>query len=253
MQSITSFDNHYPVRTFFSDNADWQNNTDWQKSDRRKMILQDYLCVPLKQIIYARETHSGHVLAVLDESYENLGATQETSVSSSSDGYDAMVTAISGVLLCVWTADCFPLFLYDSCKHVAAVAHCGWRGICKGIVSNTIDMMTGRYDASLKHIIAAFGPGICGKCYEVSDDLITAFSNRFSPNEIRALFQPKQNGKYLLNLRKAIGFELSRIGVLPANITDEEICSYESVNYASYRRNGHSEPGKQTLSGIVLF
>ena len=113
--------------------------------------------------------------------------------------------------------------------------------------------MTERFDASPEHINVAFGPGICGNCYKVSDDLITAFSNRFSPEEIRELFRPKQEGKYLLDLKKAIKLELIRTGFLPVNFTDGGICSYESVNYASYRRNGRTEPGRQTLSGIVLL
>ena len=253
MQSIKYFDDYYPVKTFFSDNSDWQNNENWHDSDTRKMVLQGYLCVPLKRVIYARESHSGGVLAVSNKICEASDAINETATSESSGGYDAIVTATPGILLCVWTADCLPLFLYDPHKHIAAVAHCGWRGICEGIVSNTVGMMTGRFGADPANIIAAFGPGICGKCYEVSDDLITAFSRRFSSNEISELFQPKWNEKHLLDLRKAIVFELSKRGIQTRNIMDERICSFESVKYASYRRNGHSEPGRQTLSGIVLL
>ena len=242
MHSLPSFDGRYPVRTLYTDNEDWRRCEGWQDADRRKTALQDYLRTPLKQVIYAREIHSGSVFAVSGENNDPEPA----------DGYDALVTADPGVLLCVWTADCLPLFLYDKDRHVAAVAHCGWRGICSRIVSNTVGVMTGRFGSSPEHIIAAFGPGICGACYEVSGDLIEAFSKRFSPAEIAELFCPKRNGKYLLDLRKAITFELLRVGIQQESIQDAEICSYESAGYASYRRDGQSVPSRQTLSGIVL-
>ena len=242
MHSLPCFDEYYPVRTLYTDNEDWRRCEGWQDADQRKTALQDYLRTPLKQVIYARETHSGSVFAVSGENND----------PEPSDGYDALVTADPNVLLCVWTADCLPLFLYDKDRHVAAVAHCGWRGICSSIVSNTVDVMTERFGSSPEHIIAALGPGICAECYEVREDLIEAFSKKFSPTEITELFCPKQNGKYLLDLRKAITFELLRRGIQQERIQDTEICSYESASYASYRRDGKSVPSRQTLSGIVL-
>ena len=212
MHSLPSFDGRYPVRTLYTDNEDWRRCEGWQDADRRKTALQDYLRTPLKQVIYAREIHSGSVFAVSGENNDPEPA----------DGYDALVTADPGVLLCVWTADCLPLFLYDKDRHVAAVAHCGWRGICSRIVSNTVGVMTGRFGSSPEHIIAA------------------------------ELLCPKRNGKYLLDLRKAITFELLRVGIQQESIQDAEICSYESAGYASYRRDGQSVPSRQTLSGIVL-
>ena len=108
------------------------------------------------------------------------------------------------------------------------------------------------YTDSVDCVIAAFGPGICGNCYEVGDELTVAFSQRFSPDEVSGLFAPKANGKFLLDLRKAVSLELCRMGVELENIHDVGICSYESEAYSSYRRNGPSEFGRQTLSGIVL-
>ena len=119
-------------------------------------------------------------------------------------------------------------------------------------MSNTIDVMAERYGTSPQNIVAAFGPGICEKCYEVGDDLVAAFSKRFSSDEAKSLSTPKANGKLLLDLRKAVSLELFRMGVESQNIHDVGICSYETEAYSSYRRNGPSEIGRQTLSGIVL-
>ena len=242
MRSLPCLDDRCPVISFYTDNSDWQSSEGWQDTAVRNAMLQDRLQLPLKRVVYAHETHSGSVLAVSGDSTD-LGP---------SGGYDAMVTAEPGVLLCIWTADCPPLFLCDPEKRVAAIAHCGWRGICRGIVSNTVAEMTDRFGVKPEDIVAAFGPGICSECYEVGEDLTAAFSNCFSPPEITALFRAKQNGKYLLDLKKAITFELLRTGILPGNIHDSGICSYESEEYASYRRNGRTVTSRQTLSGIVL-
>ena len=253
MRSLPSFDRAYPVRTLYTDNEDWRRCEGWQDADRRKDVLQDYLRVPLRQVIYARETHSGSVFAVSSETGGSLAIKKETYVSAPSGGYDALVTDVSGLLLCIWTADCVPLFLYDTTKQVAAVAHCGWRGILDGIVPNTVSVMAEHFGAAPEHIIAGFGPAICGKCYVVSEDLHEAFSMRFSPDEIGELFRPQANEKYLLDLRMAISLELRRLGVRPEEIRDTGICSCESEAYASYRRNGPTKPARQTLSGIVLL
>ncbi len=253
MQSIPSFDENHPVKTFFTRSEDWQRNKDWLEPGRQSALLRDCLCVPLKQIRYARETHSGSVLAIPDENGGSIEIPEEAEILGPSGGFDSMVTSVPGVALCIWTADCIPLFLYDPKKHIAAIAHCGWRGICNGIVGNTIRVMARRFDAQPENLITAFGPGICGKCYEVGEELIPAFSRLFPEEEIREFFRPKQNGKYLLNLRKAISFEFLRMGIAPESIRDAGICSYESESFASYRRSGPSEPCRQTLSGIVLL
>ena len=252
VNSIPFLDDRYPVRTVYTDSADWQRHADWQHFGTRNAALQDFVRTPLKRIVYAFEAHSGNVLAVSDEGGGFVEVAEVTDAMGLTDGCDALVTAAPGVMLCVRTADCLPLFLYDSKKHAAAIAHCGWRNICNGIVSNTVDMMAERFGTNPKDAIAAFGPGICGKCYEVGNELVKAFSKRFSPDEASGLFTSKANGKLLLDLRRAASLELFRMGVESENVHDAGICSYESEAYPSYRRNGPSEFGRQMLSGIVL-
>ena len=254
MQSIMYLDGSYPVKTLITDREDWQGHSDWPDGNSRKSIIEAYLHTPLKRVLYARETHSDGVFPVLDKDVSGtLETVSEACRIGPSGGYDAMVTAVPGILLCVWTADCIPLFLYDTAKHAAAIAHCGWKGICKGIVENTLEEMDRRFGSSPENILAAFGPGICADCYEVGSELIGAFSARFSRKELGELFRPKENGKYLLDLRKAITFALLREGIRSDRIHDAGICSYESEDFASYRRNGPSEASRQTLSGIVLL
>ena len=41
-----------------------------------------------------------------------------------------------GYCVCVTTADCVPVLLYDKKQHVVAAVHAGWKGTVKHIVSN---------------------------------------------------------------------------------------------------------------------
>ena len=111
MHSLSCFEGHYPIKTLYTDNEAWQRCKGWQDSERRKAVLQDYLHVPLKQVIYAQETHSSSVFTVSSKTVKNPAASGKTCVKAPSGEYDALVTDVSGILLCVWTADCLPLFL----------------------------------------------------------------------------------------------------------------------------------------------
>ena len=253
MKHIAYLDDIYPVKTLFTDSADWRENTGWLHEDMKKEEFQDRLRVPVKQVCIAREIHSDRVLLIPDESSGKFVAEGESPASDSPDGYDGLVTGVPGVLLCIWTADCLPLFLYDPGKHAAGVVHCGWRGTCGGIASKAVSLMTGQFGSDPEQIIAVFGPAICGRCYEVGGELIELFSKRFSPDETGSFFHPKQGEKFFLDLRKAVGIDLLHTGVLPENIHDEGICTYESEAYPSYRRNKCIRPVRQVLSGIVLL
>ena len=254
MRSIPFLDDRYPVRTVITEREDWQDHSGWQDADFRKTIIEANLQTTLKRIVYARETHSGSVFSVHDTAgSDRLEIVSEAHHFGPTDGYDAMVTAVPGILLCVWTADCIPLFLYDTEKHAAAITHCGWRGICSGIVENTIDGMRSCFGTDPRQVAAAFGPGICGACYEVGSEMPDFFSDTFTELELETLFRPVEGGKYLLDIRQAIVMKLTRAGVASSNICDTGICSYESESFASYRRDGRSRPCRQTLSGIVLL
>ena len=253
MKSIPSLDGQYPVRTVFTDCADGQRHADWQRAEVRADAFRQYLGVPLERVFYAYEKDAGDVLDITVACADTMQYTKKEDIYQRFGGFDAMVTAIPSTMLCVCAADCLPLFLYDPDRNVAGIAHCGWRGICAGIVSNIVGVMTRHYGVDARHVIAAFGPCICGRCYEVGGELRDAFAERFTPSELPSLFTPKEDGKYLLDLRESVRLELLRAGVNPAQIHDTGICTYERKEYPSCRRSGaHVEVRHQIFSGIVL-
>ena len=59
-------------------------------------------------------------------------------------GVDALITKEPGCCICISTADCIPILLYDRKNQVVAAAHAGWRGTV-----NYISRTYSRQDAAV--------------------------------------------------------------------------------------------------------
>jgi YfiH family protein len=148
------------------------------------------------------------------------------SVTDEAPTADALVTGIAGVTLAVMVADCIPLIL-TSAEAVAAV-HVGRRGLVNGVAVKTVDLMR---EMGAKKIRATLGPAICGRCYEVSQDV---------HDEVVALHPlataQTSSGTPGLDLPKALKGALAAEGI--SEINDLQICTVESADHFSYRRDG---------------
>lgn len=89
---------------------------------------------------------------------------------------DAMVTALEGRALAVLTADCVPVLIAGR-EHVG-VAHAGRVGLQAGVVEHTVATLVAAGEAP-DGLRAAVGPAIGPCCYEVEEDLATAFEDRY--------------------------------------------------------------------------
>lgn len=173
-------------------------------------------------------------------------------LASHDDEYaDAMITKQEGLMLCVHTADCVPIVLLDPVKKVVGVVHSGWMGSSKRIAGKTVRKMTEEYGCSPADIICGIGPYNHFCCYEVGEDVLECFRESFSDIECEMFFKKKNNeGKYMLDLGKAVSLSLQQEGVQPQNIHDEGHCTYHTTTFSSWRRTGDKK--KQILTYIML-
>ena len=93
------------------------------------------------------------------------------------DGVDGHVTAQRGLLLLVSVADCVPIYLYHEATGALGLLHAGWRGIAGGILEAGIAAME-RVGAQVRDIVIHCGVAICGSCYEVGPEVLTAVLGR---------------------------------------------------------------------------
>ena len=138
---------------------------------------------------------------------------------------DALLTQAKGIGLAVMVADCIPLLLSNS-KSVAAV-HVGRKGLMNEVAMGTIQAMRA-IDPS--EITAIVGPSICGRCYEVSQDVFDEVSGKFPLSASQT-----RDGGIALDLSRALIAQLQASGVL---VIDEGRCTVEDGNLYSYRRDG---------------
>jgi YfiH family protein len=148
------------------------------------------------------------------------------SVTEEAPTADALVTGIAGVTLAVMVADCIPLLLTSS-EAVAAV-HVGRRGLLNGVAFRTVELMR---EMGAREIRAVLGPAICGRCYEVSQDVHDEVVAR---HPLASAQTPA--GTPALDLPKALKASLAADGI--SNICDVQICTVESADHFSYRRDG---------------
>ena len=144
------------------------------------------------------------------------------------DRVDGHLTREPGIGLLVLVADCYPVALSDG--EQAAMLHCGWRPLAGGIVEAAV----GRFDRAPS---AAVGPGIGGCCYEVGDEVLSAFAD----------IEEAASGR-MLDLRRVIGAKLAAAGV--SDIQHVAACTSCSPElYFSHRRD-KGVTGRQ--AGIIV-
>ena len=87
---------------------------------------------------------------------------------------DGQVTAQSGIALGMFAADCLPVLLGDPVTGIIGAAHCGRRGLERGVIGATVDLMKSK-GADPANIVSHTRPAICGDCYEVGDEIADQF------------------------------------------------------------------------------
>jgi len=143
---------------------------------------------------------------------------------------DAAVTRARGVVLAIQTADCLPvLFCTDAGAEIGA-AHAGWRGLCAGVLENTLAAMLARRE----NIIAWFGPAIAAQSYEVGDEVRDAFLAH-DPAAASA-FTATRPGHWFCDLYGLARLRLRAAGV--TRIFGGGFDTFTDPRLHSYRRDG---------------
>ena len=147
---------------------------------------------------------------------------------------DALITTVPGIALAVMVADCIPLLL--SSTGVVGAVHVGRRGLMNSVAIKAVEAMRA---LGASQIHAQLGASICGRCYEVPQELAdeviakhpaaTSLTNHLTP---------------ALDLPRALIADLVAIGV---TYEASPICTLEDDEYFSYRR--HNITGRN--AGVV--
>lgn len=143
---------------------------------------------------------------------------------------DALMTAEPGWLLGVSVADCVPILLFDPRRRAVAVVHSGWRGTLRGIARATIERMRESFFTDPSDVRAYVGAAASQCCYEVGDDVASAFDARHS--------RPIGGGKYLFDNKGCVLEQLISCGLQPHHVELDIRCTICGPSFHSYRRDG---------------
>ena len=193
--------------------------------DSKKNLSNNFKLIAKKMniisgnLVLMHQTHSNKVIEIKKKNFEKKIFS------------DAIITKIKGIALCVVTADCVPILLFDPKSKIIGCIHAGWRGAFSGIIKNTVIKMK-KYSSNSK-IYACIGPCIGFKNYEVDIKFFNKFIKQSKKNN--KYFEKKNNFKKLFNLRKFVTDLLLELGVEIDHVNRD---TFKEKNYFfSYRRS----------------
>ncbi len=178
----------------------------------------------LEELALPRQTHSDHVCWMRE-----AGRPEDT---------DAVITDRVGLCVCVKTADCIPVLLYDTRLRIVAAIHAGWRGTVAQIVAKTISKMPSRPE----DLHAIIGPGISLQQFEIGDEVYEHFRQEgFPMGRIARRFasmckekKARASEHWHIDLWEANRWVREQAGV--SDIFIEGTCTRTSMDFYSARR-----------------
>jgi len=212
--------------------------------DKEENVRENYrrmarvLGADVNRFVRSRLVHGKQVHLVTPKDYGE-GVVRATHL----EGYDGLMTNQPGVTLVATFADCVPLYFADPVHKAIALSHSGWRGTVAKIGKETVRAMQETFQTEPKELIACIGPCICKDCYEVGEEVFTAFREAFGERESREILFRNKRGKYQLDLRKANKAVFLEAGILAENIVVGDLCTCCNQEYLFSHRATQGQRG----------
>ena len=135
---------------------------------------------------------------------------------------DAIITKDPNISIAVLTADCCPIFFYDSDYSFISCVHAGWKGAYLNIIEKTINKIIKIQPNKIK-INAIIGPCLNKKSFEVS----LGFKSKFLSKE-------KKYKKFFYHHNKKNKFLFDMRGLIKSQILEKKIENIENIDLDTY-------------------
>lgn len=176
-----------------------------------------------------------HFLTVYQVHSPDVVVAEKPWPSTARPRADAIVTRVPQLAIGASTADCGPVLLADPQARVIGAAHAGWRGAVSGVLEATIAAME-KLGAERSRLVAAIGPMISQRNYEVGADLMEQFTRADAGNA--RFFATGRPGHAQFDLPGFIGARLAKAGV--GQVENLGVCTYaDPRRFYSFRRTTH--------------
>ena len=190
------------------------------KMEKEKFVLdfdfQD------KVIIGCHQTHSDNIAVI-----EDLEKTYF-------ENTDGLISSRKDVVLYTKYGDCLPIYFYDKKKKIIGVVHSGWIGSYKEIGIKALEIFKRDYKSELEDIIVILGISISEENYEVQQDFLDKFMDKFDGEIIEKSFKIRDRKIFFDNKKFNIE-NFIKFGIAKENILTNEYCTFRD-DFHSYRR-----------------
>jgi YfiH family protein len=130
--------------------------------DANRARLAGAVGLPRARFLYGRQVHGATVRRAAEPPSDSRPVAEE----------DGQATALPDAAALVFVADCLPIAL--AADGAVAAIHGGWRPLAAGIVAEGVAAL--RELGATGPVSAAIGPGAGGCCYEVGEEVHSAFA-----------------------------------------------------------------------------
>ena len=204
------------------------NSTDYSGPGRDvrlsdKNLLSSVTGLIPEKIVMLEQVHGDDILIVDSSPEDNLPAYGEA---------DGLITDIPGIALVIRTADCVPVFIYDSVKQVLGAVHSGWKGTMLDVAGKCIEQMKIEFCSDPGDMKVFILPSIGPEMYEVNEDV----ASHFPDNTL------KSEGKLFVDLWGSIEDSCVRSGVPEGQIFNTGICN--RTNYNEFFSHRYGDAGR---------
>lgn len=247
-------------------------NLSFNRGDNPASVLQNYervgkvLGCSTENMVASHQTHTTNIRRVT-----NLDKGKGITVSRDYVDIDGLITNEKGIALATFYADCVPLYFVDPENEAIGLAHSGWRGTVQQMGACMVKAMQEQFGSKPENLIAAIGPSICQECYEVSEEVASAFEELLRSidsekvlkeifesgyyahkgSRVRTVIEPgRKEGKYQLDLWLANAIILRNAGIPLAQIEITDICTCHNPDYLFSHR---ASEGKRGNLGAFLM
>lgn len=131
---------------------------------KHRLLLADILNVDANKFTYVHQHHSDIIMEVTSS---DVGK----GVNAFEDGLecDALYTRMKGIPLCIFHADCVPIFFIDEKEDLVGIIHAGFKGTMKHIAYKAIKEVISKENLHVKDLKFYIGPFRMKQSFEIDE------------------------------------------------------------------------------------
>lgn len=193
--------------------------------------LAHALDINLTQFVCAQQTHSSNFHQVQTKDVGAGSTTMDDAILNT----DGLYTFESDVVLCSFSADCVPVFLYDDTRGMIGAIHSGWQGTVKEITKSMVEHLLLIEQIQPQNLHIHIGMALSQRKFEVDSDVYDQFVALGYAEEFMYFNDTTQ--KYHIDNQLTVKKQCELAGVPTANITIDTTCTFEHDEGFSYRQD----------------